>query len=713
MIGRRRSRHRSAGPTGVVVLAAVMLALAATVVPYAAGTARAAEDGLRLAADATFRVDTGDRLVRVRIDFDATNLQPNTVRRTSTGTLTTRWFFNRIDFAIPSEARSVRATSGGRSLATSVRPRTAFREVTVRFPDLFYRSSRAIRVDFTLPGGKPRSASDIRVGSAFSTFTAWAWGDDGRSSVRIILPTGFDDAGYGEDIVQRSHPDRVELTTGTLQRPTEWYRVVVADRPSALTDLRIEPGGRRIVVKAWPEDTAWRDRVAAVLEDGLPVLEELVGLKWPVNGELSVSEIHTPLLHGYAGFYDESTDHITMSEDLDEHTILHEASHAWFNGDLIRDRWIDEGLAELYAQRARERLDIASESDPTVVERTAKGAFPLNDWPDPSRIDDAEEDAREAFGYGAAYTVIRSIAQDIGDDGMRAVLAAADAGHNAYAGDGAPEVTGAQPDWRRFLDLVEEVGNTDAADDLFRLWVVPATDHDLLDRRAAARDAYADLDAAGGSWAVPSGIRANMSLWRFDQATELLDAAERVLGLRDDLADAVADLALTTPTDVEATFEDSVKPEELVALAETLQERNTAAEALVDARDAIEDERSPLEMLGLVGESPEGAYQTARAALESGDAAAATAASTAVVTALVAAESVGTTRALVIGLVVAALLVALVVLAVVLRRRRRRLAPVGAALDASSTLAASSDPEDVRPAVPSTPIETARGAEPD
>ena len=34
-------------------------------------------------------------------------------------------------------------------------------------------------------------------------------------------------------------------------------------------------------------------------------------------------------------------------------------------------------------------------------------------------------------------------------------------------------------------------------------------------------------------WAVPRGIRAYMSLWRFPEATKLIDEAEPVLALRD------------------------------------------------------------------------------------------------------------------------------------------------------------------------------------
>ncbi len=315
-------RGRPARTLGTLAMAGI-LALVAVFVPATAGTVQAAGDPLRVSADTTYRVDTGDRLVRVRVDFRLTNLQPNTVRRTSLGTTTTRYFFDRFLFAIPTEARSLVVTSAGSRLASSIRARDGFRGVTVRFPGIFYRASRSIRVEFTLPGGKPRSRSDIRVGSAFTTFTAWAWGDPGRSTVRISLPKGFVDAGYGNDVTQRTRSNGVELSSGTIREPDDWYRVVVADRPSALTDLRIEPAGRGVVVQAWPEDTVWRDRVADVLDKGLPVLEEMIGLPWPVSGDLTVSEVHAPLLHGYAGFYDASTDDITMSEVLDDQTILH------------------------------------------------------------------------------------------------------------------------------------------------------------------------------------------------------------------------------------------------------------------------------------------------------------------------------------------------------------------------------------------------------
>ena len=65
--------------------------------------------------------------------------------------------------------------------------RKGYRLATILFrQNLYYGQTARVRLTFDLPGGEPRSASDIRVGSAFATFTAWAFGD--RGSVRVEVP---------------------------------------------------------------------------------------------------------------------------------------------------------------------------------------------------------------------------------------------------------------------------------------------------------------------------------------------------------------------------------------------------------------------------------------------------------------------------------------------------------------------------------------------
>ena len=244
-------------------------------------------------------------------------------------------------------------------------------------PNLNFRQSRNIRIEYELPSGKPRSSGDIRVGAAFATFTAWSWGDPGRSTVRIVMPKGFTDSGYGETLKLTEEEDRILLSSGTIRDPAGWYAVIIADRPGSLTDVHVGTAESPIVVQAWPEDTAWRDQVSRVLDEGVPVLQELVDLEWPVSGDLTVTEVHTPLLEGYAGVYSSLSDTIRISEDLDAQTVLHEASHAWFDQAFVDERWIVEGLAEEYAARARERLGL---DGPAAPIRPTRATRPRSRW---------------------------------------------------------------------------------------------------------------------------------------------------------------------------------------------------------------------------------------------------------------------------------------------------------------------------------------------
>jgi hypothetical protein len=700
--------------------------------------ARAADE-LRLEADTTYRVDPGDRVVRVRIDVKATNRKPNTIRRTATQIITTRYFYDRLLFNIQREAKSVRASSGSSTLRVSVEDRADHRLLTVRIPNLDFRQSRNIRIEYDLPSGKPRSKGDIRVGAAFTTFTTWAWGDPGRSTVRVVMPKGFTDRGYGQALKATEEDGRIVMSSGTIGDPGGWYAVIIADRPASLTDVRVGNVQSPVVIQAWPEDTAWRDHVGRVLDDGVPVLQELIALDWPVSGDLTVTEVHTPLLEGYSGIYSSLSESILISEDLDDQTILHEASHAWFDHDFIDERWILEGLAEEYAARARAKLGLEGPASPDRVAPDDTAAFPLDEWPAPGRVDDKATAAREDFGYAASWTVMRQIVDEAGEDGMRAVFDAIDGRTIPYVGDRAPETAGRRTDWRQFLDLVQELGGAEGADELIRTWVAPASATAALDAREAAREAYHALDDAGGEWAVPYLVRERMWSWAFDEATAGMTAASVVLDDRDALAAVSARLGAATPNDVETRFEEAGSVEALDGLEAELQERAAVAETLIATRDQLAAPRTPLAELGMAGELPTAGFDAGLAAYASGDLDGALAGAAATGALLVGAEEAGKGRAIAIAAAVVGLVLVLLVAAWFVRRRRRRasdvsvavadrsaadaawsvsVAPVdasdpGAGPDSPTTLAATPDPDaagvDPPPATPP----PAPGADPD
>lgn len=692
--------QRSGRRNVALVAAAWLIAVAATLAPAAAPIARAASDGLELATAAIYTIMPARHAVAVAVDITARNDKPNV----TSGGVVTKYFYDSGRIAIQAEATNVRATSGGVRLTATTKPADGYRVLEVGFrASLFYHQTTTVHVTFDLPGGAPRSKSDIRVETAFATFVAWAFGD--RGSVRVVVPAGFEAEATGSDATKSTSAGKtIFQATGITDIPS-WYLVVNADRQSALTSERLDlSDGEHIVVRAWPEDSTWRTQVSDLLSRGLPTLVGDIGLAWPVAGDLSVFEVHTPLLEGYAGVFFQGQDKIEVSEDLDDLTIIHEASHAWFNSDLFDGRWINEGLADTYAARTLGRLGDGT-WQPEVVDPTDAAAVRLVDWVHPGRITDRKTDAREQYGYNASWTVIRSLVMDVGPAGMQGVFRAAQTHQIAYVGAGTPETVAGTNDWRRLLDLLDELGRARTADDAFRRWVVTDAQAQLLDQRAAARAVYAALVQAGADWQAPFYVRGPMSDWDFATATARIAEAKAVLENRDAIAAMAARLGVTVPTNLRTAYQtarDSLDDANRIATDET-----AALRALATATDALDAPRAPLVVLGLLGTTPDAGLAAARSAFSAGQADASVQA--AAVTALIdGAVSVGRGRLLVVIVVLAIGLILLAV-AIVLVRRRRRLTREGAsamvadgasAIATESTGAPSLDPSGVGDAEP-------------
>ena len=646
---------------GVGLLAAIASLLVLSALPGVPPPVAAADDGIDVRTATTYTLVPDARVVRVVVQVAATNTKPST----TVGGIVRRFYYPAVQLAVQPEATNIRATSGGHRLATKVDDRKGYRRVVVTFRSrLFYGQSADVRVAYDLPGGKPRSASEIRVGRAFASFYAWANGDVG--SVRIIVPDTFDPTVSGAELTERRSGGRIVFNAPQIESTATWYAIVNADRSSSLGVRWLTiPTGESVAVRAWPEDPEWRDRVADRLERGLPELDGLIGLPWPVTSSLLVTEVHTPLLEGYAGIYHPDSAGIEISEDLDDLTILHEAAHAWFNGELFDGRWINEGLASSYATKALSKIGIFSPG-PLDFPRTDPSAFPLNDWPPLGRIDDDTVEAREQYGYETSFRVVQQVVTLAGDDAMRRVLAAAANHEIAYVGAGPVEHRPGVPDWRAFLDYLDERAGSSNAGSLFRLYVVAPGEVTALAARTKARDAYARLVADGRGWQPAYAIRSPLAAWDFGAATEAIATAESVLDLRDRIAVAGAPAGLVAPDALRTAYEgaESDLSGALAAASTDL----SAATAIGAAAPRIAAPRDPLTIIGLAGFEPATVLEAAKSAYRADRAAAAEAS---VAVAMDALERAPDQGARTVGAVGAGAVVLVVVGGVVVVRRRR------------------------------------------
>ncbi|MCB2224923.1 MAG: hypothetical protein KQH83_12205 [Actinobacteria bacterium] len=623
----------ASGPIGRWAARAVVAALmAATMVGVGARAAGADDevDTLREEAATTYTLVEGESHVEVAIDLTITNKKPRSGHYI--------YYYSQYALGLPGTATDVAVTSDGQDLDFTVdvvasesefdeEDPSEFLFVTIDLPRrIFYDKSVDLRVEFNVWGAEPRSWQLTRINPAYVIFGAYAWGDPGLGSVDVVIGPGWDVDVYGDMALRFEDGARVYRATA-IDDPLGWYALVEAHNDDAREVQTFDFEGIEVDVLAWPGDDEWAADAASWVQEGFPLLAELVGIDVREgDAELDIFEAAEPEYLGYAGWYVDDDDLIELGEHADAHVLLHEMSHLWFDDTLFEERWIAEGLADQVAAEVVERLDLVDRTEfpePEEPEWRKPWSFPLNEWVTPGEAPagDFQVQQTESFGYEGSWWVVRTLYQEIGAGAMTEVLQAAEADLTPYQGSGEREVVDVPDDWRQFLDLLQEVGGSEQAEEVFTSYVLTDEQIELLDDRSAARDAYYALVEADGPWETPAAIRHVMARWRFDTAMGWIDEAQEVLDLWAEVEATAAAMGLTPPGTMQAPYE---------AMTTRFDEATAAGQAhldtmaaLADARGVVGAERDFATRIGLRGKDPEGLLAAADAAYEQGDFAAA------------------------------------------------------------------------------------------
>lgn len=596
-----------------------MLATVLAVSTITAGPA-AADDGLVIASSTVFRVVPDEALIEVEATYTVTNTTPDR----TTASQVIQYYYDRLTIPVPASATDVRARrSDGRRLDVSIDDTADLflaRALDVSFGEsVFYLQSTTFTVSYVLASGEARdTASAIRVNPAYVVFNAWGLGDADAVDVRVEIPIEYDVTISGSDhTVSREGPLGIYEATD-IADPEGFSLFIVARNDEALARRSVAIGGGKTVeLRYWPGDEEWADFVTAELDGGLDRLAELIGITFPDDG-LEILQSVDPTLLGYAGWYIPDRERIEVSEELDAEVLLHELSHAWFNGELFTERWIIEGLAQEFASYAATPAgnDVSRPPGPRT---TSRYRVDLNRWRTPRSIDEQTRGV-DRYGYDTSWFVMRQLSDEIGTEGLAtAVRLAADDIH-AYPGEAAPERVGMPvDDWRRFLDLLEESAGSEKATALFDAYVVSADQSALLDDRRRARRAYHDLQARSGRWAPPLIVRMELGDWEFASASVLIDQANRLLDQRDRLVSVASGLDLTVVDSPEQSYQAASTTMALSAVGVELSDLEAAADDLAEAAAELAARRSLIERIGLAGSDVGTQYEDARRAFEDGD----------------------------------------------------------------------------------------------
>lgn len=559
--------------------------------------------GLSVSADTTYEVNADEGEVAVRVEMSCTN---NMTSISHGGYVVTRYYYSGVQVAVPTGISDLRAvTSSGKAVKVSIleeyEPADAY-VVEVDFGRKIWSGETAkVTLMYNLVGGAPRSEGLFRINPAYVWFYAWAFGDEGESSVSISVDKSMDTEVVGGNMRASSVDGQTIYEETSIPDPSGWFVMFTARDDTKLAETRLETELGPITVKSWEEDTEWASSVAETLEIGFPLLADLIGIDWPLE-EIEICQSYTPTVYGYGGWYLHGEGLIEIGEQLNPKVTLHEIAHSWINSTEFGSRWIAEGLVEEFAYRTL--LEMGWEADEPMIPNSAV-AFPLADWRSPSTFQESAD--YEMYGYTASWWVIHEISEEIGIDRLAELMAVSFSDLIVYQGDGGPEKVGKVDDWQRMLDLFEHLGGSNRAVDLFVSFVAGRDELRLIREREVVRAKYLEIEERAGEWGLPISIRLPMSDWDFDVASKQLDIAVEILDTRDQI-EAIAQKTGVAGLSLEPEFEAS---EDLGLLVPLVDKDLEAARAIDEAHGLIDSRESLLVKVGLLFTNVGGHFDSA------------------------------------------------------------------------------------------------------
>jgi hypothetical protein len=623
----------------------------------APGPARSAEE-YALETSATYEVRPDDRRIEVSVEATFTNTTPDPEGQFSV--------FEEVKLAVHDQATEATASDEEGELAVEVATEEDANGSPVNVAtialrdDVRFEETATFTFSYALPDGDDPG---LRVRPSAVVFPAWGFGTS--SEVSVTLPQAYEARVDGDPLTLEGEA----LVSGEIADPAQWLALVTAVRPASFVTLNaavpLAGGTADLEVRAFEDDPAWGERTLALIEEALPLIEEELGLPYPRLGRLILTETVVADASGF-GENEAGGTEILVAFDQPPFTAVHQVSHVWLSPTFVESRWLREGLTSHFSAAVAGRMELALPYDPVVTaEERAAAAFPLDSWSANAGPDG------EAFGYAASWAFVNDLADRVGPEAIRQVLARVAAGVGPYRAstvESEPEADGvaappAPLTTRSFLDHLEAVSGADLTEP-FSARVLTEADIALLPARAEARVAFVSLVERAGSWGAPDPTRGAMTAWSFDDAREQIQEATAWLEERDALLADIERAGLSAPERLQQAYRSFGGGSEAQA---ELEAERAVVDAYADTLAEVNAERSVLERIGLIGGAdPERELGLANGRFAEGDLRGSVDAISEAQRILDAAETGGIVR-LASALLVVAILVAL---AVLLYRRR-------------------------------------------
>lgn len=263
---------------------------------------------------------------------------------------------------------------------------------------------------------------DIMVNQNTAVFNIWDNTDN--ATAKIIIPDEYEIYANKQNCVITPLKDMYVLDPGNLGKnvaPITIDLVRHTELNSMTETVNLKEKDVLVTVRYWDGEEQWAEHVMDTTFRGLVMLEDIWGVAYPANYDITITESSMGETAGYGGLNNWSNG-ISLLHTSRDITLIHELTHYWTESCSFEQLWMDEGYANFYAIRVLEELDplqATKELDRlSEIGYDEKNVGELADWSAPSELAPGYA-YQTKLNYKRAFLLTYSIYEDVGMDTFR------------------------------------------------------------------------------------------------------------------------------------------------------------------------------------------------------------------------------------------------------------------------------------------------------
>lgn len=249
---------------------------------------------------------------------------------------------------------------------------------------------------------------DIAIHKNTAAFHISENGDN--TKVTVSIPDGYDVSIDRNDYTKTQLSD---VNTYRFDEGLNWNKPCFVDavHPTEMQVIKdtihLKEKDVKIIVEFWDGEDEWGNEMLSAAIESLPVLEDVTGLPYPTEYDITITQATSADTLGYGGA-NNGKEGIILLHTENYETLIHELAHYWTRECDFESIWMDEGYANLYTYLVLDQThpDDAAARKELYFEQyeTMKSThdISLSDWKVPDSFN--SENANDVdYGYKKSF----------------------------------------------------------------------------------------------------------------------------------------------------------------------------------------------------------------------------------------------------------------------------------------------------------------------